>query len=257
MTTQTSSHSKLSKPNRPTNVRARVLAADTPIYKEMALDSEVLVTLKGESEIYPLGEKKSPKGGAWLELVTADGTRGFSSSELKLYVVKKFITVEDCELYQQPQLSAAKRTVKPGYELYTFGIKTVDGTEWVRVRDRQGAEAYLRSDQKVKFLERFPSEVPNRDENAIALLFCILLSAVFFCTLLIVAGLVMIAFEGKTSFGSMNGFMWLLFAGMYVGAVQQTTPKVARGFASTRGMPMLKRIPRSLAAGLKGFISGA
>jgi len=152
-------------------MRVRILDKDIPVFSKPDGSSLPFARLK-EGEETDLGSVVKASGFQWVEVTLADSRHGFIAGDAKIHKIEQTtVHQEKVDLFDQPSArSTTKARLVKGQRIYLLGVVKGDDGDWVRIRDLQGHEGFIRGDTRIgneqkKDLNPAPTKLQNSPQR--------------------------------------------------------------------------------------------
>jgi hypothetical protein len=126
------------------------MAEKVALYAELGTHGRILTQLVAGDEIR-LGAVTNQQGQDWVQVSTASGQQGFIPGSTKVKSYQYSTVMESAvSVYASPSLQAPIRNrLTQGAKVFLVDVVQQDGKDWVRIRDRSGAEGFIAGGTKI------------------------------------------------------------------------------------------------------------
>lgn len=136
-------------------MKARILDPQVKVYASTDKNAISIATLTEGSEI-EFGATKRKAGRVWVPITLSTGQQAFIPGDSRIAVIRQGMLLQnDVELRTEPSSgSILKGKLARNSKVYILKVVKGDGQDWVRVRDTNGSEGYIRGETRIKVIQQ-------------------------------------------------------------------------------------------------------
>lgn len=154
-------------------MRAVLIDESTKVYPEPSDESISMATLQ-KGEEFELGKVIRKKREVWVTITLSSGQEGYISGNTKIFGFKKVQLLNTFEdMIDKPgEESAVVKSYPKNTILNAIGVEKVGDDSWVKVKDEDGVEGFIRGNAKIRVYQE-PSKENAKKQMLTGALFAV------------------------------------------------------------------------------------
>lgn len=130
-------------------MKIKILQDEAPLYAQVETESAPLRVLQ-KGEMAETGKAVRARGLQWVEVVLADGTRGFLAGTTRAFsLITAAINQPKAALYGTAARGQPVAELKRGALVEFLDLLETGGETWIYVRDKDGRVGYLEGNTRI------------------------------------------------------------------------------------------------------------